>query len=268
MGDGTNSTVTTTTSTDTTHTYTPGSGTPCSLGYTTFKIRVYFTGTGVSVLSNCNIMAIFISGDVASPQNCAVLEAYYGNSTQNVTRVNFNSSGLNVDSLSAYVNLQFVKLPATVSWSSWGTMFYQCISLLKVVMPTSNSAMTAFNQVFQNCNALLEITLPSNSTGITTLSNCFNNCTNLRSVTFPTTLNSCSTLSSIFSTCKNLRSITFPSINAATDLGTMFNECRQLEWVKFTSMPTGASVSFSSTFSNCSNLQNVYFCYCYRKFCI
>ena len=70
-GDATFSTVTTNFSTDTTHTYTPGSGTPCpSLGYTTFKIRVYFTGTGVSVLHNCNIMSILIGGSNNSLQVC------------------------------------------------------------------------------------------------------------------------------------------------------------------------------------------------------
>jgi len=42
-GDGTTSTVTTTASTNTNHTYTLGTGTPCTLGYTTFKIRVDFT---------------------------------------------------------------------------------------------------------------------------------------------------------------------------------------------------------------------------------
>jgi hypothetical protein len=236
-GDGTTNTVTTTASTDTNKTYTPGTGTPCSL-------------------SNCNIMAIFISGDVASPQNCAVLEAYYGDSTQNVTRVNFNSSGLNGDSLSAYVNLQFVKLPITVSWSSWGTMFYQCTSLLKVVMPTSNSAMTAFNQVFQNCNALLEITLPSNSTGITTLSSCFNNCTNLRSVTFPTTLNSCSTLSSIFSGCSSLTSVTLPtSMSACTNFSSMFAACRSISSITLPNTVSASTTTFGSCFSNCVNLK-------------
>ena len=105
-GDATTSTVTTTATTDTTHTYTPGTGTPCSLGYTTFKIRVYFTGTGVSVLNNCNIMAIPVSGDFASFQICNVLEAYYGDSTQNATAVNFYSLGQNTSSLGVYTMLQ------------------------------------------------------------------------------------------------------------------------------------------------------------------
>lgn len=74
-GDGTTNTVTTTSQTNTNHTYTPGTGTPCpSLGYTTFKIRVYFTGTGVSVLSNCNIMPILVSSNISAFQICNVLK--------------------------------------------------------------------------------------------------------------------------------------------------------------------------------------------------
>jgi hypothetical protein len=259
-GDGTTDTVTTTAQTITPHTYTPGTGTPCSLGYTTFIIRVYFTGTGVSVLSNCNIMAIPISGDIGSLQICNVLEAYYGDSTQNATPVNFYSSAGNSVTLSFYTSLQFVKLPATVSWTSWSTTFNSCIALLKVVMPTSNSAANTYSYAFYNCYNLLEITIPSNSTGITSFSNAFQNCYNLRSITFPTTLNSCTSFLFCFYLCANLRSITLPSINTVNNFSSTFNSCLQLEWVKFTSMPTVVgSINMSSCFSTCFNLQNVYF---------
>ena len=258
-GDGTTNTVTTTTSTTTTHTYTPGTGTACTLGYTTFKIRVYFTGTGVSVLNNCNIMAIPISGNTNSPQACHVLEAYYGDSTQNATAVNFYSSAGSNVVLSFYNSLQFVKLPTTVSWTSWATTFSDCISLVKVIMPTSNSLANSYAAAFSNCGKLLEITIPSNSTGITNLGAAFNACSNLRSITLPTSLNSCTSLSSFVFFCYNLRSVTIPSINSASDLSNAFYGCAQLEWVKFTSMPTIPFPNLSSCFRDCYNLQNVYF---------
>ena len=258
-GDGTTNTVTTTASTTTPHTYTPGTGTACTLGYTTFKIRVYFTGTGVSVLNNCNILPILISSNTNSLQNCAVLEAYYGDSTQNATAVNFNST-VGSSSLGIYSNLQFVKLPATVTWTSWASGFSFCVSLLKIVMPTSNSAVTSYGATFNGCTDLLEITFPANSTGITNLFTTFQNCSNLRSVTFPTTLNSCTTLLQCFSNCLNLRSLTIPSINAVTAMGSCFQTCFQLEWVKFTSMPTVVgAIDISGCFNSCYNLQNVYF---------
>ena len=259
-GDATTSTVTTTASTTTGHTYTPGSGTPCSLGYTTFKIRVYFTGTGVSVLNNCNILPLLLSGTSNSHQNCAVLEAYYGDSTQNATTVNFYSQGQNSNSLGVFGNLQYVKLPATVSWTSWGITFQSCSALVKIVMPTSNSAMTSLSQAFLGCVNLLELTFPSNATSITSFNQAFDSCFNLKSVTLPTTLNLCTTFNFAFSSCINLRSLIFPSINTCNNFQFAFQGCTQLEWVKFTSMPTVVgSISFSGTFSTCSNLQNVYF---------
>jgi hypothetical protein len=260
-GDGFSNVISSTNTTNTIHTYTPGTGTPCpSLGYTTFIIRVYFTGTGVSVLSNCNIMANPISGNNNSLQVCNVLEAYYGDSTQNVTPVNFYSVTGNSSTLSFYSILQFVKLPATVSWTSWNTTFSGCELLIKVVMPTSNSAATSYTSAFAGCNSLLEITLPSNSTGITSLQLSFDGCNNLRSVTLPSTLNFSNFFVQTFRNCINLRSLTVPSIINTCCFNLCFENCTQLEWVKFTSMPTvTGSVNFESAFLNCFNLQNVYF---------
>mgnify|MGYP003658760382 CR=1 FL=1 len=101
-GDGTTTTISTAGSSITTDkTYTPGTGTPCSLGYTTFKIRVYFTGTGVSVITQCQPTALLISGNTFSTQNCEVLEAYYGNGTIPTQPPSFESVGGNSSSLSA-----------------------------------------------------------------------------------------------------------------------------------------------------------------------
>ena len=259
-GDATTSTVTATASTDTPHTYTPGTGTPCTLGYTTFKIRVYFTGTGVSVLDNCNILPLLISGNTASSQICYVLEAYYGNSTQNATAVNFYSLSTNSSNTKAkYFYLQFVKLPATVSWSNWSITFTNCLSLVKIIMPTSNAGMNSLNNAFNGCSKLLEFTFPSNAINVSDLNTVFINCSSLKSVTFPTSLNSCSTMSNMFGSCVNLRNVTLPSINNCSQLSFIFYGCFQLEWVKFTSMPTVASVNMFYAFNQCYNLQNVYF---------
>lgn len=255
-GDTRTSTVTGTTSIDTPHTYTI-SGTPCSLGYTTFKIRVYFTGTGASVLSNCNIMSILIGGSTNSLQICHVLEAYYGNSTQNSTVINFYSS-LGTPGISIYSDLQFIKCPATVSWTNYLTAFQQCYSLVKVIMPTSNPNNASMNQVFFLCHSLLEVTFPSN-VNITAFDNAFQNCYNLRSVTLPATMNSLTSMSLCFFYCYNLKSITIPSINSLNSFSSTFQNCYQLEWVKFTSMPIVGFVSMTNTFNSCYNLQNVYF---------
>lgn len=263
-GDSTTSTVTTTAQTDTTKIYTPGTGTPCSRGYTTFRIRVYFTGTGVSVLNACRLFGILISGNTATPYyNVGLLEAYYGNGTQTLSIASyFESNSNSTSSLSTFNYLEYVKLPATVPWTSIGSAFSGCFSLAKVIMPTSASSLTSLVSLFFNCYLLREVTLPSNATGITALSNAFSNCFQLKLVTLPSSLNSCSQMSSAFSNCNSLKNITIPSINSCINLSSGFASCVALEWVKFISLPTFASstvVDMSNAFVGCSNLQNAYF---------
>ena len=259
-GDGTTNTISTNTTITTQHTYAPGTGTPCSLGYTTFKIRVYFTGTGVTVMNTCQIQALFISGNIFSAQDCNVLEAYYGDGTVPSIVPTFYSVAGNSSSLSTFAILQYVKLPITVLWTSMVNTFNGCTQLVKIVMPVSASGLTNLSTVFGSCVSLLELTLPSNATGISTFASIFGGCNNLRTVTFPTTLNSCISFASTFQNCYNLRNITLPPVNTCRNFNSTFNGCTQLEWVKFTSMPTVAlSIDFTTGIANCPNLQNIYF---------
>jgi hypothetical protein len=260
-GDNTTTTISSTVSTTTNKTYTPGTGTPCSLGYTTFKIRVYFTGTGVSVLSQCQITSILISGNTFSTQSVGVLEAYYGDGTVNATVPTFESQAGNSSSVSFFNYLNYVKLPATVTWTSqMGNMFRGCQRLVKVVMPTSGSSLSTFANTFNDCRSLIEVIIPSNATGITSFTGCFTGCYELRRVEFPTSLNSVTTMTTVFSQCWSLRNITFPSMNSCTSFNNTFQSCNQLEWIKFTSLPTVAStIDFSSFVANSANLQTVIF---------
>jgi hypothetical protein len=259
-GDGTTDTISSTSQTNTTHTYTPGTGTPCSLGYTTFKIRVYFTGTGVSVMTQCNILGTGeIGGTSSTRKTCDVLEIYFGNGTQTTNPPNLRSDG---QGLSRYGNLQYVKLPVSVTWTSISTSFFDCYSLAKVIMPTSASSLNNVSSAFTGCVSLESIVFPSNSTGITTFLSCFVNCANLVSVTFPATLNSCTTFATAFTGCFTLKNVTFPSINACTNLSQAFINCNALEWVRFTSLPTFGTVTavnMDTCFQPCPNLQTVYF---------
>jgi hypothetical protein len=264
-GDGTTDVVTTNATTNTTHVYTPETGTPCSRGYTTFKIRVYFTGTGSSVLTACRLFGILIGANTANIYNVVgLLEVYYGNGTQIVNMDAYYYSNANsTSSLSSFTLLEYVKLPATVNSSIFNSTFDGCTSLSVVVMPTSASLISSFNLTFQNCYNLRSITFPPNATGVTTFSSCFLNCFSLTSVTFPTTLNSVSDgFANMFQNCFSLKNVTFPSVNICTNFASAFSSCLSLEWVRFTSLPIfvgSVAVSFVGTFSTCNNLQNVYF---------
>ena len=260
-GDGVIDTISTATDIFTNHTYAIGTGTPCSRGYTTFKIRVYADAT--SVIVKCNHVAprtASVRGSVG--YTIGLLEAYYGNGACTQISPIFTSTSTSTGA-SSFNYLEYVKLPATVTYTSMANIFQNCIKLFVLVMPTSGANLTNFSTCFLNCVNLLDITFPSNATAITDLSITFTNCSSLRTVTFPTTLNSCTTLQNTFSVCVSLKNITIPSINICTNLSTTFNGCIGLLWVKFNSLPSPASpltaVNLNSTFSNCTSLENVYF---------
>lgn len=261
-GDGVTDTISTATSVFTNHTYTIGTGTPCSRGYTTFKIRVYADAT--SVITVCNHVApraTSVRGSIG--YTIGLLEAYYGNNACTATAPVFTSVNANVTGVSSFLYLEYVKLPATVTYTAFNDNFSNCNRLSVVVMPTSGANLTSITQCFQNCVNLLDITLPSNATAITNLSNTFNGCGSLRTVSLPTTLNSCITMQAGFQNCVSLKNITIPSNNINTNFNNTFNGCSGLLWIKFNSLPSPASpstaVDFSFVFSNCTSLENVYF---------
>ena len=259
-GDGTTNTVTTTSQVDTTHVYTPGTGTPCSRGYTTFKIRIYFTGTGVSVLATCRILPVQVSLNNSSVYTtCYVLEMYYGDGTQTINMTNYYSFS---NGLGSYSYLEYAKLPSVVTWTDMSSVFQECFNLAVVVMPTSAASLTGFFQTFMNCYALRSVVIPSNAINISSLNQTFFNCYSLTSVNFPTSLNSCTNLSNVFANCYSLKNVTVPSVDTCTNFSSFINNCTSIEWVRFTSLPTFASattVNFSQGIAGCPNLQNVYF---------
>jgi hypothetical protein len=258
-GDGTTTTISSALATTTNKTYTPGTGTPCSLGYTTFIIRVYFTGTGVSVITQCQPTALLISGNTFSTQDCAVLEAYYGNGTIPTQPPTFENAAGNSSSLSYFSNLTYVKFPSVCTWSS-GINFNGCLNLVVLIMPTSlGTYNNSLSSSFRDCRSLQEITFPATMTGITQLNSTFQNCFSLKKVTFPASLNSVGDIQNCFNTCRSLINVTLPSINNCSSMIQVFFNCPALEWVRFTSLPTTTNVNFQSLFSSCTNLQNVYF---------
>ena len=264
-GDGVTNTISTATSVFTNHTYTIGTGTPCSRGYTTFKIRVYADAT--SVITICNHVApqaASVNGSIAYV--LGLLEAYYGNNSCTAIAPIFRSIPVQTASgftgVSTFHYLEYVKLPTTVTYGDMSAIFQNCIRLFVVVMPTSGANFTNFSSCFLNCNNLLDITFPSNATGITNLTTTFQTCSSLRTVSLPTTLNSCTTMIQAFINCVSLKNITIPSINLCTSLNSTFQACIGLLWVKFNGLPSFASttaVNATSMFIDCSSLENVYF---------
>jgi hypothetical protein len=261
-GDGTVVTVTSSGS-QTSHIYSTG-GTPCSRGYNTFKIRVY--GDGDYLIQNVvHRQNIAVTGNNIF-YNIGLLEAYYGDNcctTPSFTQLFYSNAPSPTNFPSSYQLLEYVKLPATISWSQgMDNMFRNCTNLYKVVMPTSGTSLLTFSNTFNGCTNLLDFEFPQDALSIISLTSTFLNCINLRTVSFPSNLNQVQGMSSTFQGCNSLKNITFPSMDSNTNFGNMLNSCYSLQWVKFTSFPNlsfGSSILMSNAFQNCTQLQNVYF---------
>jgi hypothetical protein len=260
-GDGVIDTITIPTVQTTNHVYSTG-GTPCSRGYNTFKIRIY--GDATCVITNVKHVPNFSVTGGNPSYSVGVLEAYFGDGTmEEISQSLFSSIG-GINSFASFTELEYVKLPAVVTWTTqMQYMFQNCVNLHKVVMPTSASSLVTLVSTFNGCVNLLDITLPLNATSIASLQTTFSSCRSLRTVSFPTTLNSVTALQAAFSNCISLKNVTLPSINICIDLGSIFQLCQSLQWVRFTSFPVFSSgltaVNAASMFSQCSSLQHVYF---------
>lgn len=261
-GDGVIDTISTTTASRD-HVYSTG-GTPCSRGYNTWKIRIY--GDPTCVITNAKHLVNFTETGGSTFYNIGLLEAYFGDGTcsTNAFYTNYFTSSTTTIPNGTFQLLEYVKLPATVTWvSQMFQMFQNCTALAKVIMPTSAANLTNCGTAFSFCVNLLDVTFPSNATGISNLSSAFTNCSNLRSITFPPTLNSCSSMASMCTACSSLKNLTIPSVNLVTSFASAFSTCNSLQWIKFNSLPSPPSpstgITFSNTFQGSAQLQNVYF---------
>jgi hypothetical protein len=274
-GDSTTTTISTTTATTTNKTYTIGSGTPCSRGYTTFKIRIY--GDAGTRITTVNFLPPF-SGR-ANSTAYGVLEAYYGTTT--ITNM-FNLWGFGGGDSGARL-LEYVKLPETLPGIDMDSAFRGCIALEKVDMPTSASNINlrstfsgcvalqtlefpsnailgdCFNG-FNGCSALTSVTLPSSVTSITSLSGTFQNCRSLGNLIFPTGLDACTNFTNAFNNCNNLITVEIPGFYTAlatndVTLNATFQGCSSLQYVKLpTTYRSGLIFNLTSAFQSCSSL--------------
>jgi hypothetical protein len=259
-GDGTTDTISTTTAVTTQHSYAVGTGTPCSRGYTTFKIRIYGSAAGVTITdSKFVILTTAVNNSIPAAINTwGVLEAYFGNGFDATTFAGYfqgNIISTIGNSQGNFSMLEYCKLPATFNATAFNNAFDYCYSLAVLVMPTSAPNMTTFTLCFRQCVNLQSLTFPSNATGITTFESAFNNCQKLTSITLPTTLDSCTSLFSAFIQCYLLNTISLPSLGTCTDYGSTFNGCTSLVNVKLTGWTSIAqTIALSSMFASCTSL--------------
>ena len=255
-GDGIVDTISTTTSTDTRHTYTSG-GTPSTLGYNMWKIRVYgdagTTLTTTSIIWNTNQT----TGYIANPSG--LLEAVYGDGTQTSGFQNLFYAG--TSPRPAFPFLTYVKLPSVITAAGFifNSTFAFCYGLRQVVMPTSAPNATSFTSCFNGCFSLSEpIILPQDATLLSSLSNTFIECRNLTSVKLPPTLNNNTSMAATFSNCYSLTEIQIPPTPICFDYSSMIRNCRNLLSFEFKAFPVGApTINMFLAFADCSALEYI-----------
>ena len=251
-GDGVVDTISTIGLTSTNHTYTSG-GTPSTLGYNMWKIRIYGDAGAVITLVKQQTNTTYWGS--ATQGQIGILEAYYGSnlsslsladllSTQNFPNVRMNF-------------LEYVKLPNTTTTTSLGGMFRNSNNLRKVDFLLSASTITNTQDTFNGCRNLQEVILPNDMVNILLSGTMFANCQALVKVILPPTLNSLTDCSGMFSSCQSLGSIQFPNTNNCGNFSGMFDTCRLLLDVKIPSCSQSLGVNFNTMFANCSSLESV-----------
>lgn len=276
-GDGVTDTISTIASTTTNHTYATG-GTPSSLGYNMWKIRVY--GDTGTVLTNIRIVRpTTVIATVNYPSS--VLEAVYGNGTQTTGFGSLFQQG----GVVSFPWIDFVKLPVAIPASFNGDFaFYNCSSIRKIILPTSTGC-TQIGSAFTSCGNLIDLTffqsMPNCASFNDTLNGCYSlstlnigslsvpnlvsmnsafaNMTSLTSVVLPT-MPKCTNFNTMFSGCRSLLSFewtNWPTIAGAVTFTSVFASCSSLEYFKIPAVgPTGGTITMASAFSGCSNLKN------------
>lgn len=255
-------TITTTSTTNTSHQYNIGTGTPCSRGYTTFRVRVY--GDPTCIISQCQPVAPVGAGN-SNTYQIGLLEVYYGNGTINNNAPSYGGIGSAAAIVGGFGYLEYVKLPQTVGWTTGTTfMFSQNQNIRKVILPTIFTSNTSIRHFFSGCTNLRGEYDFSMLTGLTgnDLESTFSGCANVTKIILPSTPLNITTLASTFNGCSSLRNMTLPDLQSVTNFSQIFRDCVSLEWVKIGLMPSPASsttVSLTFMFSGCTSLENVYF---------
>ena len=228
------------------HQYTIGAGTACSLGYTTFKIRIYgATGDITSFIPSVHTYS------QAQTQYSPILNLEFG--TANITTYD----GLFFDWTINANLLKHVGFKSFAGTNSISYPFYYCATLESVTLPSSWGAVTNVTAMFQNCTMLQSVVLPTSWGSITNIDNMFNYCQTLQSIILPQAWNSFISVSGLFYGCSNLKTISIPNDwGFITNTSAMFTGCGSLELINLPAS-WGNVTDVSNMFYGCSTLSTL-----------
>jgi hypothetical protein len=240
------------------HQYAVGTGTPCSLGYTTFKIRIYGAASNITRFATSILPAAQYPQFVGLTHQQPLLWTVFG--TNGLTAMGSCFGGIT----NGCRKLQSVTLPPTLTGIvTWTFAFAGCSSLQSIVGLNSpwNAVGATIQSMFLNCISLKTINLPAvlpSSTNF--LSDTFNGCTSLRSISFPANWAVVgSSINSMMTNCNQLQSLNIPGTWAANirDLSGAFGSMVSLQKITLpTTWATGGK-TLTNMFGSCFNLTSI-----------
>ncbi len=265
-------------------------GTPCSLGYETWKVRIYNASGNITYFrptqlpTLVHIQNIPVLSVVFGTKNLSNLDTVFTNCNhlESVVFPTFDYCTSAYQTFTSCANLQNVILPAsfgaitnttymfrscgklsTITMPEWGSvtiatsMFYGCSMLQSIQMPASWGNVTNISAMFQSCGGLKDFIFPTSNGSITDMSLVFKGCSQLSSVNLPASWGIVTTIASMFYGCSYLKTINLPSSwGVITDANMLFLNCIKLKTVV---LPTswGSVQNCSSFFNGCSVLDSI-----------
>jgi hypothetical protein len=203
------------------HQYTIGSGTACSEGYTTFKIRIY------NATDDITRWQIGRHDLTVNTQYSPILWAVFGTTAiTDYSLAFYDATSNDVNCL----NLRSCTIPTFESCTTAASMFRNCYSLVNVDLPTSWGGITTCATMFYSCYSLIGLNLPTSWGSVTDCLAMFQYCYSLISIGSPTSWGDVTNCTSMFRECRSLRKITLPtSMGSITNCADMFYNCFSLE---------------------------------------
>lgn len=249
-----------------THSYVPGTGTPCSRGYTTWSVRVWCDAPSTFLYAQPNLYTT-TSGAAANQVPTSgivpVLEIYWGDSSNPNTNVLIN---LTYTTTYMYSLLEYVKFPAVLGAGgnpSLSGYYKNLTALQKVVLPTSFGPAVDISSLFSGCSKLTGDLVFVSPTSFTTIASAFQGCQQLNSVKILNS-NLITTASGAFNSCVNLSSVEFGDMSRCLIFSNLFLNCFNLQSFKMGAWYNNTSttqytftLALDNMFNNCYNLQYV-----------
>ena len=134
-------------------------------------------------------------------------------------------------------------------------MCYNCLSLIKVIMPQDQetATMTSWEQAFYGDTSLRVVQCGDTST-ITNMTYAFYDCHSLVSVS-PIDFSACTNVDYMFQNCYGLETLVTTNFNNVTQMYYTFKECQRLKSLNLGNCPKVTSFNYS--FYGCNSMESV-----------